>query len=150
MRKPNFSTDAATRRRMQSVRRQNTQIEKTVRSILHKNGFRFRLRNRTLAGKPDIILRKYCTVIFVHGCFWHGHESCDKGRRRPLRNAELWQNKISYNIAKDERNIAELDTLGWKVLVVWECQTKNDEQLGNWLATEILLDERGDYRTAGS
>jgi DNA mismatch endonuclease (patch repair protein) len=130
-------TDPETRRRMQKVGVHNTPIERTVRSILHRLGYRFTLRRKDLIGKPDIVLPKYKSVVFVHGCFWHGHATCYKGTRRPKRNAAFWENKIAYNTAKDQRVQKELHRLGWNVVVVWECETKDELQLRRHLMEEL-------------
>ena len=113
---------------MRKVRGRNTKPEVMVRCLLHRLGYRFRLHRRDLPGSPDIVLPKYKTVVFVHGCFWHGH-SCRKGTLRPVTNAEFWARKIDGNIQRDQRNYAALRELGWRVLVVWQCQLKD----GEWL-----------------
>ena len=132
-----FNTDSKTRQRMRNVKTENTGIERLVRSIVHKLGYRFTLRRRDLPGKPDIVLPKYETVVFVHGCFWHGHASCDKGTRRPKRNAAFWRKKIDYNLAKDLRISKRLKQEGWRVITVWECETKNRVQLESRLEKEL-------------
>jgi DNA mismatch endonuclease (patch repair protein) len=133
----NYETDEKTRQRMQKVARQNTPIERIVRSVLHRLGYRFSLRRKDLAGKPDLVLPKYRTVVFVHGCFWHGHESCTKGTLRPKRNSELWERKIRWNVEKDARVTRELEEQSWHVIVVWECETKDRVGLGNRLSAEL-------------
>lgn len=122
---------------MSRIRGANTTPEKKLRSLLHKAGFRFRLHVKDLPGKPDIVLPKHKTVIFVHGCFWHGH-TCNKGTTRPKTRAEFWEKKIRSNIERDCRNYDELTNLGWKVLVVWECELKKSSQLINNLS-EIII-----------
>lgn len=92
-----------------------------VRKALFANGFRYRLHSSKLPGKPDIILKKYKTAIFINGCFWHGHVMC-KNAKKPKTNAAFWHDKISKNIARDEANISSLRALGWLVKVVWECE----------------------------
>lgn len=112
--------DKDTRRRnMQAVHSKNTKPEIIVRKLLHALGFRFRLHVKTLPGTPDIVLPKYKAVIFVHGCFWHGH-SCKRGAL-PKSNIEFWQNKIKGNMLRDVSHIARLKDQGWRVLIVWEC-----------------------------
>lgn len=91
-------------------------------------GYRFRLYVRKLPGNPDIVLPRHKKIIFVHGCFWHGHQGCAKSRR-PATNVEFWNEKISGNINRDNGNIVKLSELGWETLVVWECETKNTDQL---------------------
>ena len=111
---------------MAHVKTKDTAPEVKLRSILHKNGFRFRLNRKDLPGKPDIVLPKYKTVIFVHGCFWHGHD-CKRGRR-PQTNTEFWNKKIDENIKRDKLDVIKLEELGWRVLVVWECELKKQNQ----------------------
>ncbi|HBT75944.1 MAG TPA: very short patch repair endonuclease [Planctomycetaceae bacterium] len=115
---------------MSLVKQKNTRPELVVRSFLHRQGFRFRLHGKSLPGKPDIVLPKYRAVILVHGCFWHGHKakSC-KLSRIPKSHIEFWTNKISSNFTRDQANIGKLKTLGWKVLVIWECEIGNMEKL---------------------
>ena len=106
---------------MSSVRNKDTKPEIFIRSLLHKNGFRFRLHRKDLPGSPDIVLPKLKTVIFVHGCFWHGHD-CAKGRR-PASNQEFWNEKLDKNLLRDSSNYDALNLLGWKVKIIWECET---------------------------
>lgn len=107
---------------MACIRSTNSKPEATVRKYLFKKGFRYRKNDKRYPGKPDIVLPKYKTVIFVNGCFWHKH---DCGRFVwPTSNEEYWHKKITGNVDKDERNAAELRKLGWNVLVVWECELK--------------------------
>lgn len=114
------TVDAATRSRMMSgIRSRNTKPEKQVRSFLHRQGFRFRLHVRELPGKPDIVLPRYRAVIFVHGCFWHGH-NCHIFRM-PKTREEFWSNKIARNQANDSRARESLLHAGWRVGTVWEC-----------------------------
>jgi DNA mismatch endonuclease, patch repair protein len=112
--------DAATRSRiMGRIRSKDTKPELLVRRGLHKRGFRFRLHDRTLPGRPDLILRKHRVAIFVHGCFWHGHD-CPLFRW-PRTREDFWRTKITTNRDRDERAVAQLVTSGWRVLTVWEC-----------------------------
>ena len=104
---------------MSLVKNKDTKPEIIVRSILHKNGLRFRLHRKDLPGCPDIVLPKYKTAIFVHGCFWHGHD-CPKGRR-PASNQEFWNDKLDRNMERDETNYVLLQSLGWSVKIIWEC-----------------------------
>jgi len=112
---------------MSRIRSKNTKPEILVRKFLHANGFRYRLHDKKLPGKPDIVLPKYKTVILVHGCFWHGHEGC-KYFVVPKTRTEWWVNKINTNKLKDESNENELKTLGWKVLTIFECELKPDKR----------------------
>lgn len=109
---------------MGRIRSRDTSPEKSVRSILHKNGFRFRLHINKLPGKPDIVLAKYQTVIDVRGCFWHRHKGC-KFAYDPKSRVDFWQNKFTENVARDRKNEEELKKLGWKVIIVWECELKD-------------------------
>lgn len=113
---------------MSVVRSKDTTPELVVRRLLHTMGFRFRLHRKDLPGKPDIVLPKYQACIFVHGCFWHQHPRC-KRATRPSSRVEFWDEKLDGNIARDKKNIRALKKLGWRVLVVWECQTKKPEIL---------------------
>lgn len=121
--------DAATRSRMMSgIRDKNTRPEITVRQALHKAGFRFRLHRKDLPGKPDIVLPKYHTVIFVHGCFWHGHDC--RYFKVPKTRTDFWMGKIKSNIDRDKRHVAALKSLGWHVMTVWECEIRDKK---DWL-----------------
>ena len=113
-----------TRRRMQAVRRHNTTPEMLVRQILHAHGYRYRLHRKNLPGTPDIVFPSRHKIILVHGCFWHGHANCKRGKL-PSSNLQIWKSKIDDNRARDERNISKLHVLGWDVLVVWECELNN-------------------------
>ena len=108
---------------MSRVRSKNSKPELIVRSYLHSKGLRFRIHKKELPGSPDIVLPKWNTVVFVHGCFWHGHqdESC-KLARMPKSNRAFWKEKILKNQQRDARNVTDLATLGWRVLTIWECQ----------------------------
>lgn len=121
--------DAATRSRMMSgIRGRNTQPELLVRRYLHGQGFRYRLHDRRLPGRPDIVLPRYRTVVEVRGCFWHRHEGC-RFAATPRSNTAFWQTKLQANVARDARNVAALEEAGWRVLVVWECEVKDDQVL---------------------
>lgn len=122
---------------MSRIKGKNTKPEMLVRKYLFAHGFRYTLHNKKLPGKPDIVLPKYRTVIFVHGCFWHGHDGC-KYFVVPKTRTDWWLNKISGNIANDTKAIKALKQAGWKVLIVWECKLKQDK-LENTL-TSILKD----------
>lgn len=109
---------------MSRIRSKNTKPELAVRSMLHRMGYRFRLHRRDLPGCPDIVLPKYKTVIFVHGCFWHQHPGC-KYAYNPKSRKAFWQKKFKQNVERHKRVRKELTKLGWKVIVIWECQIKN-------------------------
>ncbi len=123
---------------MSGIRGKDTKPEITVRSLLHKSGFRFRLHRKDLSGTPDIVLPKYNTVIFVHGCFWHGHEGCPRAKR-PATNKKFWNEKLDKNIERDRRNQKELTESGWRVLVVWSCEVRHLDILKHKL-TAFLKD----------
>lgn len=126
--------DQATRSRMMSViRGKDTKPELVVRSALHRAGLRFRLHVK-LPGTPDLVLAKYRTVVFVHGCFWHRHAGCSHAAT-PANNARFWRDKFADNVARDAKVRQQLEDLGWRVLVIWSCQLNVRDLDG--LATEI-------------
>lgn len=143
--------DSATRSRMMSgIRGRNTKPEILVRSLLHRQGFRFRLHARYLPGKPDIVFPRYHAVVFVHGCFWHGHD-CPLFKW-PDTRPEFWRAKIARNQANDHRKRAALIAAGWRVGVVWECAIRGAgkdlegvmRRLGDWLRSDApFVEERG-------
>jgi DNA mismatch endonuclease, patch repair protein len=106
---------------MSMIRSTNTKPELLVRKFLFENGFRYRLHSKKLVGRPDIVLPKYKTIIFIHGCFWHGHHNC-KNAKTPVTNKYFWINKIVTNSNRDKANIKTLKKQGWKVYTIWECQ----------------------------
>lgn len=106
---------------MRAVRDRDTKPELVVRSLVHKLGFRFRLHRKDLPGKPDLVFVARRKVIFVHGCFWHGH-TCKSGRRQPKSNQEYWIQKILQNRIRGKSHVRALRKSGWQVLVIWECQ----------------------------
>lgn len=113
---------------MSRIPARNTQIEKDVRSLLHRQGYRFSLHRRNLPGTPDIVLRKYLTVIFVHGCYWHRHRGCPLCTN-PKTDISRWRAKFEANVSRDRRHARELRRLGWQVLIVWGCELNNPRQL---------------------
>ncbi len=117
---------------MRAVKSAGTKPERAIRELLWSNGFRYRLDARDLPGKPDIVFRGKRAAIFVHGCFWHGHD-CARGARVPKANREYWQAKIGRNVARDTATLAALKAQGWRVLVVWECQMKERAALSRRL-----------------
>lgn len=122
---------------MAGIRGKNTKPEIQVRKTLHAAGFRFRLHRKDLPGKPDIILPKYKVVIFVHGCFWHGHENCHLFRL-PKSRTEFWEAKISGNVERDKLKQAQLLDEGWRVLLVRECALKGKTALKTKMVTELI------------
>lgn len=108
---------------MSQIRSKNTKPELAVRKYLFAKGFRYRLHSKDLPGKPDIVLPKYRTVLFVHGCFWHGHEGC-KYFVVPKTKTEWWLNKINANKINDKKTVKALKKDGWKVVSIWECELK--------------------------
>lgn len=117
---------------MRSIKASNTSPELFVRQLLHRLGYRFRLHRKDLPGKPDIVLPKHKAVIFVNGCFWHSHLACKAGHV-PKSRIEYWGPKLEKTKARDIRNNANLEAAGWRVLVIWECDVKNENNL-----TEII------------
>ncbi|WP_370319993.1 very short patch repair endonuclease [Oricola sp.] len=107
-------------RMMSSIRGSNTKPEMTLRRAMHARGFRYRLHDRRLPGRPDLVFPRYGVVLFVHGCFWHRHEGC-KYATTPASNVEFWQEKFENNVARDKSAIGNLQEAGWRVGVVWEC-----------------------------
>ena len=121
---------------MSRIRSKDTSPERAVRSLLHRLGYRFRLHRKDLPGNPDIVLPKYGTVVFVHGCFWHRHPGC-KYATTPRTRTEFWQQKFDRNVERDARAAAALRERGWRVIVVWECELKNLDALARRLDASI-------------
>lgn len=111
---------------MSRIKNKNTKPEIIVRKFLYQNGFRYRLHSKDLPGKPDIVLKKYKTVIFVHGCFWHGHEGC-KYFVIPKTRTQWWLDKINRNKEKDDESCSQLMEDNWKIILIWECELKKDK-----------------------
>lgn len=122
-------------RNMSNIPSKNTKPEETVRKYLFAHGLRYRKNVSKLPGKPDIVLPKYKTVVFVNGCFWHGHEGC-KYFVPPKTNTEFWYAKFKYNQERDERNYQKLRDLGWRILIVWECEIRHGD---SQIALEKLI-----------
>ncbi|MBV3637685.1 very short patch repair endonuclease [Bacteroides cellulosilyticus] len=118
---------------MSKISGKETKPEILVRKYLFSKGFRFRKNVKGLPGKPDIVLPKYKVIIFIHGCFWHGH-SCKRGNL-PSSNIQFWENKISQNLSRDKNVTQKLKELGWKVIIIWQCEIQNN------LSREIRLDQ---------
>lgn len=122
---------------MSKIRSKNTKPELILRSALHQLGYRFRVHRKDLPGKPDIVLPKYNTVIFVHGCFWHYHKECKEGRI-PDTNSKFWKEKLIKNIERDSKHQIKCEELGWKVIVVWECEVERKIDATLEKVTKIL------------
>lgn len=134
---------------MSRVRQKNTAPELIARSVLHRLGFRFTVngpKNRTLPGRPDIVLPARRTVVFVHGCFWHRHAGCAKATT-PATNRAYWLPKFADNVRRDKRQRARLIRLGWQVVTIWECETKNKTLLGSRLG-KLLAGDRSRSKTS--
>lgn len=140
--------DKQTRSRMMSgIRGKNTKPEITIRSLLHRSGFRFRLHDTKLLGKPDIILKRYNAIIFVHGCFWHKHD-CHLFKW-PKTRPEFWREKILRNVENDKKALSEIQNQGWRICIIWECSIKGAKKditevtnkLTEWLKGEEMFME---------
>ncbi len=131
---------------MSKISGKETKPEILVRKYLFAHGFRYRKNAKDLPGKPDIVLPKYKAVVFVNGCFWHGHENCKKATL-PATNTEFWREKISNNIIRDEKTYAELSSMGYKVLIIWQCELsiKKRKIILDELAKKIRLCSMNDY-----
>ena len=130
---------------MSRIAGKDTKPEELVRKYLFSKGFRYRKNVRKLPGTPDVVLPKYRTVIFVNGCFWHGHEGC-KYFVWPKNNAEFWRQKIKTNISRDQRKEAQLRDMGWNVMIVWECELRPPKRQATleWLESQLrqILEKR--------
>lgn len=113
---------------MASVRSKDTKPEMVVRKLAHSLGCRYRLHRKGLPGSPDLVFPKHHAVVFVHGCYWHRHPGC-KDASTPKTNTTFWQNKFEENINRDQRNLKDLESMGWRTLVIWECETRIPELL---------------------
>lgn len=120
------------RRNMSAVRSKGTKPEHIVRKAAHRLGYRFRLHQKDLPGTPDLVFRKWNLVIFVNGCFWHRHEGCARAST-PRTRTEFWTRKFAENVLRDRRQIEELQTMGWRVATIWECETLDMRGLGQSL-----------------
>ncbi|MCA9114264.1 MAG: DNA mismatch endonuclease Vsr [Planctomycetaceae bacterium] len=119
---------------MSRIRSRDTKPELRVRSLVHRLGYRFRLQAKQLTGKPDLVLPRYRTAVFVHGCFWHRHPGC-RFAYHPRSRVEFWQTKFARNVERDEEVRTALEAEGWRVVVIWECETATEDQL-----REVLLE----------
>ncbi|HEY5105651.1 MAG TPA: very short patch repair endonuclease [Caulobacteraceae bacterium] len=125
------------RRIMSSVRTKHTGPEMVVRQLLHRLGFRFRIHRRSLAGSPDIVLPKHRAAIFVHGCFWHGH-GCSKGRL-PKSRLDYWSAKVEANKRRDANSREALELSGWKVLTIWQCETRDLSTIERRISARLTM-----------
>ena len=123
---------------MARIKGRDTAPERAVRRLLTALGLRYRLQRRDLPGRPDLALGPRRLAVFVHGCFWHGH-ACARGSRKPKQNAHYWGAKIARNRARDARNAADLDARGWRALIVWECELRDEAALTERLRAELDL-----------
>lgn len=121
---------------MSRIKGKDTKPELIVRSLLHRMGYRFRLHRKDLPGKPDIVLPKYRTVIFVHGCFWHRHKGC-KYAYKPKSRVDFWQKKFKENVERDSKKQANLKKAGWKVITIWECEISKLSELEKKIKKEL-------------
>ena len=127
---------------MGRIRSKNTKPEIIVRSVLHRMGFRFSIRRKDLPGHPDIVLPRYKTAVFVHGCFWHRHKGC-KTSSMPKSRTSFWKKKFDNNVARDRKNQCELRKFGWKVIVLWECQVmKHPGKIAERLLDKLVLQRK--------
>ena len=135
--KANHIISASRSKNMSAIKSKNTKPEVEVRKLLHAMGFRFRLHKKDLPGSPDIVLAKYKSVIFVHGCFWHRHKRC-KFASNPKTRVDFWNKKFKDNIERDIKVRKELENLEWNYLIIWECQIKNKTYLKEKLRTFLI------------
>lgn len=141
-----FLTPSQRSARMSRIRGKNTKPELALRKSLHKLGLRYRLHCADLPGKPDLVLPRYRTVIFVHGCFWHRHAGC-KIATTPKSNTSFWLEKFEKNVARDAQTIAELHSMGWTVLIVWECELNSTDKLEKTASYLHQLIHMGDNKS---
>lgn len=127
---------------MSRIRSRDTRPERCVRSLLHRMGFRFRLGDEALPGRPDIVLPKYRTAVFVHGCFWHRHRRC-RYSYTPKSRVKFWQAKFDANIRRDRQVRKRLAAIGWRVIVVWECEIRDESALASRLRLTLDAAARG-------
>lgn len=118
---------------MRAVKGQDTKPEMVVRRLAHRQGFRYRLHDRNLPGKPDLVFPARRKVVFVHGCFWHQHD-CSRGSRIPKSHQDYWIPKLSRNQERDAQHVSTLQEMGWEVLIIWECETQQQEDVASRLS----------------
>ncbi|TAK11269.1 MAG: DNA mismatch endonuclease Vsr [Anaerolineae bacterium] len=137
---PDVLTPEQRKLNMSRIKSKNTRPEILVRSMIHSMGYRYSLHSRRLPGKPDLVLTRHKKIILVNGCFWHMHK-CRYGKVKPITRADFWEQKRLGNVQRDRANLAELKKLGWHVLVVWECWTKDPVKLRTRLAKFLQLNQ---------
>ena len=130
---------------MAKVKGKDTKPERVVRSLLHSMGYRFRLHRRDLPGNPDIVFPKHKKVIFVHGCFWHGHKGCSRSKR-PSTNVDFWNAKLDKTIERDSINIHKIKENGWEPIIVWGCEVKEIEKLSKKLNVFLKNFKKGQFK----
>lgn len=128
---------------MSRIRSTNTKPEEIVRKYLFSKGFRYRKNDKRYPGKPDIVLPKYKTIVFVNGCFWHGHTGC-RYFVIPKTNTDFWVSKINCNIERDQKQVKQLKDEGWNVIVIWECQLKTDNLNNTLQDLENIIKKKGE------
>lgn len=121
---------------MSRIRSENTKPEIIVRKILHRLGYRFRLHRSELPGTPDLVLPKYRVALFVHGCYWHRHYGC-KFAYTPKSNQPFWHNKFLQNVERDKKVREDLERMGWRTVIIWECETKEESKLINLIRKQL-------------
>ncbi|MCX5657974.1 MAG: DNA mismatch endonuclease Vsr [Candidatus Omnitrophica bacterium] len=126
---------------MSRIKSKDTAPELRVRKILHKAGYRYRLYSKNLPGKPDIVFNKFQTAVFIHGCFWHHHKGC-KGAYFPKSNIKYWLPKIRRNIQRDKIIVKQLSKEGWRVIIIWECQTYKDEEILKAFSKQLITERQ--------
>lgn len=131
-------TSESRSRIMRAVKGRDTSLEMTIRRLVYSMGYRYRLHRKDLPGKPDLVFAGRRKALFIHGCFWHGHD-CKRGARVPKTNVDYWQKKIARNKTRDSANEAALQAQGWRVLVIWECQIKDGVALKQLLLSFLDL-----------
>lgn len=135
---PNNQLNLTRHKNMAAVKSKNNPFEIYIRKLLFKEGFRFRLHQKNILGKPDITLKKYKTLIFINGCFWHQHK-CNAGSI-PKTNTDFWTKKLLGNLQRDQKNIESLISAGWNIIIVWECSYKGKAKLGEEYLKKKLID----------
>ena len=125
---------------MSRIRSRDTKPEKLVRSLLHRMGYRYRLHRKDIPGTPDIVMPKHSTIVLVHGCYWHRHPAC-RLATTPKTNSDFWEAKFQRTVARDQQQLDQLHRLGWNVIIVWECETKDVPALAARLSIAIAGNE---------